>query len=74
MSLNVSRIPVALAGAALALGLPACGSSSKAHSSSSTASQFVAFARCMRAHGVTDFPDPRPGGGIKIAAGSGIQP
>jgi hypothetical protein len=24
------------------------------------------FARCMRSHGITDFPDPRPGGGFDI--------
>lgn len=24
------------------------------------------FARCMRSHGITNFPDPRPGGGFNI--------
>ena len=29
------------------------------------------YARCMRAHGVTDFPDPKPGGGLEIQASAG---
>ena len=33
----------------------------------------VAYAKCMRAHGVTNFPDPVEGGGSNIA-GTGIDP
>jgi len=29
------------------------------------------YAKCMRAHGVTDFPDPKPGGGIQIQSSPG---
>jgi hypothetical protein len=29
------------------------------------------FAKCMRAHGLADFPDPSPGGGLQISAGAG---
>jgi hypothetical protein len=29
------------------------------------------FAQCMRAHGVSDFPDPSANGGIRIRAGQG---
>jgi len=29
------------------------------------------YARCMRAHGVTDFPDPKPGGGLEIKGSPG---
>ena len=34
------------------------------------------YARCMRAHGITDFPDPRPGGGLQIqgSPGSDLNP
>jgi hypothetical protein len=34
------------------------------------------YARCMRAHGVPDFPDPQPGGGIQASArpGSDLDP
>ena len=30
----------------------------------------LAFASCMRANGVPNFPDPKPGGGIALPAGS----
>ena len=34
------------------------------------------YARCMRAHGIPDFPDPQPGGGfsIKQTPGSDLNP
>jgi hypothetical protein len=34
------------------------------------------FSKCMRAHGLPDFPDPSPGGGIQIqgTAGSDLNP
>jgi hypothetical protein len=31
----------------------------------------LAFARCMRANGVPNFPDPKPGGGFAVPVGSG---
>jgi hypothetical protein len=31
----------------------------------------LAYAKCMREHGISDFPDPQPGGGIAIQAGRG---
>src|SRR5579862_3451869 len=40
----------------------------------SKASGAFAFSRCMRSHGVPNFPDPSAGGGIQITAGSGIDP
>ena len=30
----------------------------------------LAFSRCMRSHGITDFPDPLPGGGWDIPGGT----
>ena len=53
------------------LVLAGCGGSSKpkAHSH---ANVFIAFSKCMRAHGVTNFPDPT-GHGINIG-GTGIDP
>ena len=60
----------------LLLLVAACGSSSPSSSSSpstgssgstatgSVQSQQLAFAECMRSHGVTDFPDPNPSGGF----------
>ena len=34
----------------------------------------LAFARCMRANGVPNFPDPNPGGGFEFFAAEGIDP
>jgi hypothetical protein len=45
-------------------------SSSSAQSGSSTG--LVAFAACMRSHGVPSFPDPKPGGGFDLK-GAGIN-
>jgi hypothetical protein len=35
--------------------------------------QMVAYARCMRQHGV-DIPDPKPGGGIDVDGSKGVNP
>ncbi|HEY5431180.1 MAG TPA: hypothetical protein VIK04_18835 [Solirubrobacteraceae bacterium] len=63
----------------------ACGSSSPSNSSSSGSSssnpnqaqaqqEGLSFARCMRSHGVSTFPDPTPnGGGFNLSA-PGINP
>jgi hypothetical protein len=32
------------------------------------------LARCMRAHGITNFPDPSASGAIQLAPGSGLNP
>jgi hypothetical protein len=67
-----STIAVAAVGSALALS--ACGSSSKPAGERAGAAAPVRFSACMRAHGVPNFPDPGPGGGISIGSGSGINP
>ena len=54
------------------LALAACGGSSTPRTSSSHANVFIAFSKCMRAHGVTNFPDPT-GHGINIGR-AGIDP
>lgn len=41
------------------------GSSPRTTSGSNTAAKQVAFSRCMRRHGVPDFPDPGTGGGAE---------
>ena len=33
----------------------------------------LAFARCMRAHGVSNFPDPQPGGGFSFQANGSVR-
>jgi hypothetical protein len=59
--------------------LSACGAAAGTGASSTPkASDAFAFSRCMRAHGVTNFPDPSTtsGGGIrlKVGPGTGVDP
>lgn len=59
---------VTLATIGCALALTACGSSSEPKSSpSGDYSQGVKYADCMRSHGVSNFPDPFPGGGFDVS-------
>ena len=69
-------LPVALVALSCGVMLTACGSSGKSStgSSSSRESAAIKFSDCMRSHGVPNFPDPGPGGGIQIGSGSGIDP
>lgn len=74
--------------AILTLALAACAGtsapgvaslkSSTATSSASSAGgkggSALAFAQCMRQHGVTNFPDPGSGGNLKITGGNGLDP
>jgi hypothetical protein len=61
--------------AALAVGVAllaaACGGGggSPSASGSSVRQKLVAFAHCMRSHGVPDFPDPLPQGGFPPTGG-----
>lgn len=36
--------------------------------------QMLAFARCMRSHGVPAFPDPQPNGATRLTSGGQIDP
>ena len=37
--------------------------------------EMLEYAECMRDHGITNFPDPKPGEGINVDAGTlGIDP
>jgi hypothetical protein len=76
MSKARTCLSISLAAIGFAIVLAACGSSSTKSSGSPAASsnQGVAFAECMRAHGLTNFPDPGSGGGIQFSQGSGINP
>lgn len=55
------------------LALAACGSSGKKATASNTV-DFLNFSKCMRSHGVQNFPDPSPGGGIQLNPGAGVNP
>lgn len=65
-----------IAAAAVSLLTTGCGGSSTtaATTTSSASNGAFAYARCMRSHGVTNFPDPSTGGGIdKQAVVSALQ-
>lgn len=58
--------------AAVALGAAACSSPAAGGSGTTTAESAayranIAFAQCMRTHGVPDFPDPQPGSNFSVS-------
>jgi hypothetical protein len=62
------RLTISLSLLVAALGLAACGSSrpntggsTSAQGDPANAAKALAFARCMRSHGVSNFPDPTNG-------------
>ena len=58
-----------------ALTIAACGATGTNRSTTRSASDSgaVAYAACMRSHGVPDFPDASAGGGFDIPAGLNAQ-
>ncbi len=74
------RLAVGLAAVGGAVAIAACGTGASSYSASGSAQSssnhgaFVNYSKCMRAHGVTNFPDPSSGGGIQISSSSGINP
>ena len=59
------------------LCVAACGSGASGGTGTNAAAavhQGLKFSQCMRAHGVSDFPDPDASGGIDIQPGSGLDP
>jgi hypothetical protein len=76
---KVSVVVVTAAAAALVAGCGSSPSRSPAQSAHNPGGQAFAYARCMRSHGVADFPDPKvttsPGGGsvgIRMAVPSSV--
>lgn len=72
-----SGAAAALTALGCVLALSACGSSSALGTGSGRSASRnpgIQFADCIRSHGVSNFPDPGGGGGIKIPVGSGINP
>ena len=67
------RLRYQLAAVACGLLLVACGTSGRPRPTAAGADLALRFARCMRAHGVPNFPDPEAGGG-GFQLGSGIDP
>ena len=68
-------LPIAPVALACAVALVACGSAGKpaTAAASSNYASFLNFSKCMRSRGVTNFPDPRGGGGIKLPANADPQ-
>lgn len=64
----------ALAGCVLAVS--GCGTSGGISSRAGNGeADFLAFSKCMRSHGVPEYPDPSGGGGaINLSPGSNINP
>jgi hypothetical protein len=63
--LTAVLIAIACAGA-----LAGCGSSAKKNARSHSArASFLAFSKCMRDNGVSNFPDPASGGTVHLAIG-----
>jgi hypothetical protein len=76
MRRNANTLSVALA-VTIAVTISACGSTGTPSGTTSSGgnSPVLAYSDCMRSHGVPNFPDPTPGGGIPpISANSGINP
>jgi hypothetical protein len=73
---------VALAGTAVVVVLAGCGSGGAGTSAAAASgapnpkasADLLKFSQCMRAHGVSNFPDPSPRGGIDIGQSSGLDP
>ena len=57
-----------------ALLVAACGSSKTSSGHQAAFTGGLNFAKCMRAHGLTNFPDPSSGGGIQLNSSSGLNP
>jgi hypothetical protein len=58
--------------AAACSGSPGAGGSPGASPGNTTTGD-LAYSQCMRAHGITNFPDPNSSGGISISGNSGIN-
>lgn len=56
--------PLAIVGCAATVA--ACGSPHRANQTGGDAGPLLTYARCMRAHGVPNFPDPRAAGGLVV--------
>ncbi len=61
-------------GPGVANGAPPSSANLAASPSSSASADPLAFARCMRAHGVQDFPDPDSSGNFDLSGGGDLNP
>jgi hypothetical protein len=70
---DASRSPNAMASNNGTGPVVSAGQGNGSQGNQMTSSWTVAFAKCMRAHGVPNFPDPNSQGG-QLGPGSGIDP
>ena len=71
---NGHKALIMVAAMVCAATVAACGSSSKPKNSASTSySQVIKYADCMRSHGVPNFPDPLDGGFPLRTSGINLQ-
>ena len=74
----VACLTAACSGGSDSPGVAAVGSTRASASATATQSSYqraLAMAKCIRAHGVPNYPDPQQsGGGISIGSGSGFNP
>jgi hypothetical protein len=73
--LTLVLVATACAGGSNGPGVAGQGSSStpSASPSGDPRDAELAYAKCMRDHGISDFPDPQPGGGLAIQAGPDLD-
>ena len=62
MNRSINSRLLALAAIGSALAVAACGSAANTGTNSANADQALEYVRCLRLHGVSNFPDPSPGG------------
>jgi hypothetical protein len=55
-------------------GMSSAGAAGPGHTASSPQQASLAYAACMRSHGIRQFPEPAPGGLVAIGPGTGIDP
>jgi hypothetical protein len=76
------RSAIALAATTGALALAGCGSGGAGRSAAAASgapnpqvrADFLHFSECMRAHGLTNFPDPGASGGVNVPIGAAQSP
>lgn len=61
------RASIAIDALSCTAAIAGCGSSGTPRTSAAAGNQFVTFSQCMRAHRVSNFPDPSSGGGVQFS-------
>lgn len=71
---STSTTTVTVDGAPIPTSSTASATASTSSPASAATPNALAFANCMRANGVPNFPDPEPGGGFLFPIPAGFQP